>query len=269
MALNFVVRAKRSGLAALGLLALATSLIAPQIAVAKEEVGPFGLSRNGVVTGVFGTTTRNYQDGSKTKQWDGKQFYVNFEGGLFGKVSPLGNLGGLELLAAMGYDGATPDGADSNPRGPLLGGFLYDFAVGFPVTLFHQFTDGKDRFQLQLSPGFGISHIHAYLYVKTKAAYQITPDIAAEVQWQWWPGPTSVMWNSGFGVNQQSVKGSVYLGRAGSTGLAVFAEYLTSETEEEKPGLPVSGAFGGKNPFTRTERSDYEKTLRLGVGAAF
>ncbi|MBI5608607.1 MAG: hypothetical protein HY902_06975, partial [Deltaproteobacteria bacterium] len=47
------------------------------------------------------------------------------------------------------------------------------------------------------------------------------------------------------------------------------AEYLTSELEAEKSGLPVSGAFDGKNPFTRTERSAYETTLRLGVGAAF
>lgn len=244
------------------------AVLCPGPATAREEVAPFGLSHNAVLTGVLGQSSRVY-DPATGKKWEGKQFYVNFEGGAFAKVSPLGNLGGLEAVCAMGYDGATADMEQNHPKSGLVGGFLFDFGIGFPFSVFHYFSDSKDRFQLLLSPGFGISHMHAYLYVKTKAALQVTSDIAAELQWQWWPGPTSLMWSSNYGINQSSIKGQVYLGSYGKQGWAVFGEYLWSELEEEKPGDPVKGAFGDKNPFTKTIRSDFESSLRIGVGAAF
>ncbi|MBM4342123.1 MAG: hypothetical protein FJ100_01955 [Deltaproteobacteria bacterium] len=251
-----------------GAVAVVTLLcIAPAEVWAKKGIGWVGLSRNAKVEGVWGSNTYVQEDPKKPKL-EGTQLWVNFEGGHLAKVSPLGNVGGIEFGAMLGYDGTWSD----TERLALAGGFAYNFQVGFPFTLFHQFSGGTEVLQLAVAPGFGLDNLHAYLYLKAKAAYLLTDGITAEAAWTWWPGPTSLAMERDVGFNIASTKGSVYIGRSNDTAIEIFGEYLWGEEETEKPGAPVSGdpkAFAGKNPFTQTTRRACCTNLRLGVGLAF
>lgn len=241
--------------------------LTPGAAWAKKGIGWVGLSRNAKVEGVWGSNSYVQEDPKKPKL-EGTQLWINFEGGYLGKVSPFGNVGGIEGGMLLGYDGTWSD----TDNLALAGGFAYDFHVGFPFTLFHQFSGDTESLQLAVAPGFGFDHLHAYLYLKAKAAYLLTPDIAAEAVWTWWPGPTSLAMERDVGFNVASAKGSVFIGRANDTAIELFGEYLWGEEESYADGAPVAGdpkAFAGKNPFGQTKRRECCKNLRVGVGLAF
>lgn len=254
-------------------LALAASvLLAPAQARADEDdIGWVGLKHNLRVDLTLGPTEKQFANGKQ----DGWYVYGNFEGGVFGKVSPLGNLGGLEFGLAMGYDGGSSNKDDdiSDDR-PLLGGFLYDMYVGFPITLFHKFNAAtkKETLQIALSPGFGINHLHAYaVYLKGRATMALTDSLAAELQYTWHPGPTSATTYgpSQVGINQGAARGTIFWSLSDETSLLASLEFITSQVETEKPGKPVPGAFAGLNPFTQTVRTDLESSTRFSIGLAF
>lgn len=234
----------------------------------SKEIGWVGLSRNAKVEGVYGSNT--YTD-SAGHAHDGSQLWVSFEGGMLAKISPLGNVGGIEGSMMLGYDGAF-SGMDNVP---LAGAFAYNFAVGFPFTVFHQYSDNTEKFQLAVAPGFGVDYLHAYLYLKGKAAYLLSDAITLEASHTWWPGPTSLaMSRDNIGFNLASTKGSVYIGRPNGTAFELFAEHLWGEEETEKanePGITADpkAPFGGHNPFTTTTRRHCCSTTRLGAGIAF
>lgn len=233
----------------------------------SKEIGWVGLSRDVKIEGVYGSSS--YIDGN-SKTHSGSQLWVNFEGGVLAKISPMGNVGGIEFAAMMGYDGTTSD----MDQWSLLGSFAFNFSVGFPFTLFHLYSDGTEKFQLALAPGFGIDHMHAYLYAKGKAAYLLSDAITLEASHTWWPGPTSSSLSHDVGYNLASSKGSVYIGRANGTAVEIFAEHLWGE--EESTRLNESGGkvdpklpFGGHDPFTTTTRRNCCSVTRLGAGIAF
>lgn len=256
--------------AVVGLVAL-FGLVAAAPATAKDKgIGWVGLSRNAKVQGVYGRNSY-VQGDSKATKLEGTQLWVNFEGGYLGKVSSLGNVGGIEGGIYLGLDGAFSD----QDKVATLGSFAYDMHVGFPFTLFHLFSGGVESLQLAVAPGFGFDHMHAYLYIKAKGAYMLTPGITVEGAYTWWPGPTSATayGPTGLGLNIASARGSVYVSRGDDApAIELFGEYLWAEEEQEVDGTPVAGdpkAFAGKNPFTQTKRRECCSNLRLGVGLAF
>lgn len=262
---------KLRGLASLRWLGvfLTLGLLAAAPAWAKDgEIGWVGLSRDLRIEGYWGTADYNF---GGTSRGSGSQIVVNFEGAFLGKVTSLGNFGGVEFGLNMGYDGGSAND-DMGSNRPSLGAFAYDFSVGFPITLFHQMSGKKEVLQIGIAPGFGLNHLHAYAtYLKAKAAAAIGDGMAAELQWQWWPGKTSAtqFGGKGEGLNMASVKGTVFLGEYGERAFLVFTEYLWADREKEDaaPGNPAY--FDGQNPFNTTSRSEFGSVFRIGGGLAF
>lgn len=261
----------RRGLITLRLvvLCLLGTLILVGPAWAKSNgIGWIGLSRDIRVEGYWGTA--DYSFGGNNKG-SGSQIVLNFEGAFLGKVTPLGNLGGVEFGMNMGYDGGSSSEAGDDSK-PMLGGFAYDISVGFPITLFHHMSGGRETLQVGIAPGFGVNHLHAYAtYLKAKAAMAIGDGMAAELQWQWWPGGTSstMFGGSTNGLNLASLKGTVFMGSYGDKAFLVFTEYLWGQVENEQSGKGNPGYFAGENPFTTTTRADFGTVFRLGGGMAF
>lgn len=261
----------RRGLASLRLLVLCmlgTALMPSPAWAKKSSIGWVGLSRDLRVEGFWGTA--DYSFGGKNKG-SGSQIVVNFEGAFLGKVTPLGNLGGVEFGMNMGYDGAASN-EDITDSKPMLGAFAYDISVGFPITLFHVLSGDRETLQIGIAPGFGLNHLHAYAtYLKAKAAMAIGDGMAAEIQWQWWPGGTSstMFGGSGQGLNLASLKGTVFLGSYGENAFLVFTEYLWGQVESEQSGQGNPAYFAGANPFNITTRADFGSAFRIGGGMAF
>lgn len=231
----------------------------------KKGIGWVGLSRDFKVEGLYGRNS--YTGINPARKLEGSQLWVNFEGGYLGKVSPMGNVGGVEFAAMMGYDGAFSD----QDKVAVLGAFAYNIQVGFPFSLFHQFTDGIEWLQLAIAPGFGVDHLHAYLYIKGKAGYLLNENMTLEASYTWWPGPTSytTYGSENLGLNLASAKGSVFIGRPNGTAIEVFAEHLWGEEELESEGVKDPKIFAGKNPFGQTARRECCTNLRFGAGIAF
>jgi len=247
--------------AALALLALTATMLPPQTAHARGGMSWIGLDHDLRVDG-------SYSRGSRwTKA--GNQYLVTFEGATFGKVSPLGNLAGLEFGAAMGYDGV-PYRASDQVLGDL--GFLFDMSVGFPVTLVNLLSGGKSRLMLGVSPGFGISMVSAYTYLKAKALFRLSNQIVLEGQWTWWPGAAShPVGETNNSVNAAALRGTAYFKLSRSTALLGYLELYQGQREEELDtgGNSSKVLFGGVDPFGSTKRYAYEDFLRFGVGYAF
>lgn len=247
---------------------LGTAMLASPAWAKKGGIGWVGLSRDLRVEGYWGTADYNF--GGK-QNGNGSQIVVNFEGAFLGKVTPLGNLGGVEFGMNMGYDGGASSEQLSDSK-PMLGAFAYDFSVGFPITLFHHMSGDKEMLQIGIAPGFGINHLHVYAtYLKAKATVAIGDGMATEVQWQWWPGGTSatMFGGSGNGLNLASLKGTVFLGSYGENAFLVFTEYLWGQLENERGGQGNPAYFAGQNPFNTTVRADFGTVFRLGGGMAF
>lgn len=265
------VQQKLRGLAGLRWLGVCLALGALWAAPASAkdaEIGWVGLSRDLRIEGYWGSADYNF---GGTSRGSGSQIVVNFEGAFLGKVTSLGNFGGVEFGLNMGYDGGASN-EDIDDSRPTLGAFAYDFSVGFPITLFHQMSGKKEVLQIGIAPGFGFNHLHAYAtYLKAKAAVAIGDGMAAELQWQWWPGKTSatMFGSSGEGLNMASLKGTVFLGEYGERAFLVFSEYLWADREVEKPGVGNPAYFDGQNPFNSTSRSEFGSVFRIGGGLAF
>lgn len=260
------------------LLATATPLLLLAVALAPRPAEArrggikwIGLSHDMKVEGIFGRGSRWGQGGN--------QFLVSFEAAGFAKASALGNLAGLEFGALMGYDSAPFKDSDG-----VLGEMSMipmDISVGFPVTLFNWVKGSESRLMIGFSPGFGVSWLSGYTYLKLKAAARITRGIVGEVQYIWWPGAASAPFGSeNRAINAASLRAGVYIGtRKGA--FSVFAELYASQREEDVFHTPGQGAgaeaggnssptlYGGTDPFGRTKRVAFEDFFRLGVGYAF
>lgn len=208
---------------------------------------------------------------SRGSRWNksGSQILLNFEAATFGKVSPLGNLAGLEFGAAMGYDGIPYRESDQ-----VLGdfGFVCDMSVGFPVTLLNLLSGGKSRLMIGVAPGFGISMVSAYTYLKAKALFRLSGQIVLEGQWTWWPGAGShPVGDTNNAVNAAALRGTAYYKLSRDTALLFYSELYQGQREEELAtgGNSSKVLFGGRDPFGSTKRYAYEEFVRFGVGYAF
>lgn len=257
-----------AGLRWLGACLVAIAASAAPAAAKSAEIGWVGLSRDLRVEGYWGSADYTFSGGSKGS---GSQIVVNFEGAFLGKVTSLGNFGGVEFGLNMGYDGAAAN-EDTGSERPTLGAFAYDFSVGFPITLFHHMSGSKEVLQVGIAPGFGLNHLHVYAtYLKAKATAAISDGMAAEVQWQWWPGKTSAtqFGENGEGLNAAAVKGTLFLGDYGERAFLLFSEYWWADREVEKPAQGNPAYFDGQNPFNTTTRSEFGAVFRVGAGLAF
>lgn len=254
---------------AAGLALAALALHAP--AAHAKDATWIGLDRDMRAEGVFALGDR----------WgkSGKQFYAVFEAAGFGKVSPLGNLAGLEGGMAMGYDGV-PYKANDQLLGDM--GFLFDMWVGFPVTFFHVSKGRAPSLMVGMAPGMGVSMVSAYTYLKLKGAARVGGNLVAELQWTWWPGAASIaVGDTNDSVNAGALRATVFLALDRKTSFYGFFELYSASREGEVSGTSGSGAnqvtggnsskvlFGGRDPFGATKRSDYEDFKRFGVGYAF
>ncbi len=250
-----------AGRSAVALLVMALCITPAVPALASRNLTWFGLEQDMRVYGTFGTGDRWGQDGN--------QFMVSFDGGMFGKSSPLGNLAGIEFLCMMGYDGVPYKDSDQ-----LLGelGFLFDMSVGFPVTLFHWFRGGSPQLLIGFAPGFGVSMVSAYTYLTGKAVLRVAPTVVMEGQWTWWPGvASSPLGSTNDSVNAAMLRATAYFQRGRQGAFMAYVELYEGQRERETGtgGNASKVLFGGKDPFGSTLRSSYEDILRFGVGYAF
>ncbi len=250
--------AERWGMALLAV-TLCIAVAAP--ASASPKLTWFGLEQDMRVYGSFGSGDR----------WgkDGNQFMISFDGGMFGKSSPLGNLAGIEFLCLLGYDGVP-----YKPQDQLLGEFgcLFDLSEGFPVTLLHWFRGGSPQLLVGFAPGMGLSMVSAYKYLTGKVVFRVTPSVGVEGQWTWWPGAASTpMGDTGASVNAAMLRATAYLQRSRQGAFMAHVELYEGQREQE-PGTGGNASkvlFGGKDPFGSTQRSAYEDFLRFGGAYAF
>lgn len=253
--------ARVRALAAIGVCAM---LLTSTSAWAKDMEKGFGLDRIFGISGAFGFGERFGVSGNA--------FSVRAEGAGYWMRTPLRNRGGIEGGAELGYDGF-PD----NDPSALMTGFLWDFWLGFPITMFELGEDTK-KFSAVISPGLGLSWQHAYVYLKAKVAARVAENIVAELNYQWTPyegsAPflTGSSWNSG--IAMATLRAAVHFNVNDDITLFTYFDWKQSNFENPQTSSnSVHSAFYaepyGSSRFAPLVRLREDNNFRLGFGVAF
>ncbi len=240
-------------------------LSSPAVALDRENRG-FGLDRAFAVTGAYGFGKRAGEPG--------QSFVLRAEGAGLWMTTPLNNRGGIEGGMELGYDGFK----DTN-RDAALSGFLWDFWMGFPITLVEKEEGHEMLFTSSLAPGMGLSGQHAYVYIKGKIAAKIVPKVAMELNYQWTPYTGSVIWGTDTGPHSGFAMGflryATYYALNEDISLMVYFDWRQSNIDDPRTTTAdqalqqftsepySSSAF---LPITRTR---WDNNYRIGFGVAF
>lgn len=269
---------RRSSSRLLAALSLASTLAAPAtFAKDKDVVGALGMDQLMTVGAWYGNGSRLNQKGGFS---GGSQVVLHFEGGAYFMGTPLGNMGGLEGGADMGYDGIPYRDNDNLLYGA---GFIADLWLGFPITLLNlgkkDSQDPKKEFdylRIAFTPGLGLDMVTPYAYLRLRGAMRVNEHMDAEVSWLWRPGAASSAWSPGSaqdGINSATIRGAVLLhskDRNDSEGWMFYAEYHRGQRENDRHDVKGNPAvFSGETPFGVTERYKWETAMHLGVGYVF
>lgn len=242
----------RRGARALLAVALLLGLNAVGIAArADDSLGTVGLG-----DGYYSVLDLAYGKGSRigesNKLESSFALYAHFEAGKYFKVSEIGTLAGVEF----GFNGGKDLGTRAKDSFVLGIPLMMDVWVDFPVTLLNLGNGKHDWLRWALSPGFGASFIHAYVFLKTTVAMRVpvlNDDV--ELAWLWWPDAGSFpVGDTHDGFNAATLRGSWFLGSSWHA----FAEIHKTQQVHSN---------GNKAP-TMT-RTDWDSVANFGFGMRF
>ena len=236
----------------------------PAFAIDKENRG-FGLDRTFGVTGAYGFGSR--------QGVSGQSFLVRAEGAGYWMQTPMNNRGGMEGGMELGYDGFDRD------TSALMEGFLWDFWLGFPVTLFEKRDDGETLLTSAIAPGIGLSSQHAYVYIKGKIAARIVPKVAMELSYQWTPYTGSVIWGNQFGkhagIALAMLRYTTFFSVSDDVSLMAYLDWRQSNVDDPRGGSGdaalqnFSGGIYESSAFLPITRTRWDNNFRVGFGVAF
>jgi hypothetical protein len=226
----------------------------------------FGIDKVFGVSGAYGFGSRFGESG--------KSGVVRAEGAAYFMTTPFDNRGGMEGGLEMGYDGFK-----NHDPSALLGGFLWDLWLGFPITVYEKGDENGPWLSTALIPGLGASNLHGYVYLKGKVVAKVADKVAVELTYQWTPysGSDPFMGSTTddhAGIAMGTLRLTAYFALNNDISLYPYIDWRQSNLDEPKPGSdPALSAFSGSQysstsfaPITRTRM---DNNYRVGLGVAF
>jgi len=231
------------------------SLLAPSTLLAEEGVGTFGLSEYGGIHAVVGVGERSGESG--------QQYSIHAEGGYLDMPTPLGNIGGIEGGAILGYDGIPMPEEEA-----VLPGMMFDMWLGFPITVFYLGENQTSAyFRANIGVGMGTSLVSAYTFLKARLAFGQPKEMNADLSLTWFPGVAGIP----YGTTTEDLDTLAWR----STGVYPVSEDWTltywAEWRQSTRQLTTftPGDADEQDLVGDTTSRDYEKILSIGAGIVF